>query len=155
MIRRGTFDDAADLRTSLTTKGDQGRRGANSFHANYAGPAELSSHYVVGPNRACQILDDDLTAWHAGDLDYTHLGIYIAQSRADDAFTDRENQAAAAIVRDWCLKYNLPMEHLTNDQQPGIIGNSETSSGKSRRLSDPGLEFNWDRFIQYVRLPAT
>ena len=97
------------------------------------------------------MVDDADVAWHAGENNHTHLGMEIAQPRADSPYSDDEYRAAALLVRDWCDKYGIPKVHVRSQSERGIIGHEETAQGRRAGKSDPGRAFNWDYFMRLVR----
>lgn len=113
--------------------------------------AEVSTHVVIGPRSICRMVADADLAWHARENNATHLGIELVHPRADWPFTDFEYEAAAEVVRGWCEKYSIPMEHVTSQSQPGIIGHDETEQGRRDGKSDPGGQFDWSHFMALVR----
>lgn len=115
---------------------------------HFLNPAsEVSAHMVVGPIMACRMVDDASIAFHAKARNATHLGIEMAQPDSEPPFTDFEYRAASAIVREWCQKFNIPVVHVHNSTDRGIVGHEEVDNQKS----DPGSKFDWDRFIGLVR----
>ena len=65
-----------------------------------------------------------------------------------------ENAANAAAQ--YCLKYNIPVQRLDNDQlkrgERGIIGHVQASKVyKKSSHTDPGTGFPWDYFIERVK----
>jgi N-acetyl-anhydromuramyl-L-alanine amidase AmpD len=109
--------------------------------------SEVSAHVVVGPRKVCRMVNDADVAWHAGQHNGTHLGMEIAQPRPDTPYTDFQYAAAAAVALAWCAKYNIPIKHVKDEKQPGIIGHQETRQGKGAGKTDPGAPFDWKRFI--------
>jgi hypothetical protein len=139
--RGGRADAEADYRATISC---------------FLAPAsEVSAHVVVGPNRVCRMVDDADVAWHAEENNRTHLGIELAQPRADTPYSDFQYRAAARIVRRWCESYGLPLEHVGSQYRRGIIGHEETEQGRRCGKSDPGPRFDWDRFMRLVRQDAS
>jgi N-acetyl-anhydromuramyl-L-alanine amidase AmpD len=65
-----------------------------------------------------------------------------------------ENAANAAAQ--YCLKYNIPVKHLTNAElksgQKGIVSHAQVSEVfKKSDHTDPGKGFPWDHFIDRVQ----
>ena len=135
--RGGTANAEADYRATI------------NFFLAPGTPA--SAHFVVGPSRVCRMVDDDDQAWHGAVNNATHLGIEIAQPASQPPFSDFQYKAAAAIVRAWCQKYGIPMEHVGSQSQPGILGHDESEQGKGVGKTDPGRQFDWARFMTLVR----
>jgi N-acetyl-anhydromuramyl-L-alanine amidase AmpD len=135
--RGGTADAETDYRATI------------NWFLNPA--SEVSAHMVVGPSRVCRMVPDDEVAWHAGENNHTHLGMEIAQTRVDAPYSDSQYRAAAAVVRGWCERYGIPMEHVGSQTQRGLIGHQETEQGRRVGKSDPGPTFNWDYFMRLVR----
>ncbi len=135
--RGGTPDAETDFRATI------------NWFLNPA--SEVSAHAVVGPSRVCRMVPDDEVAWHSGENNHTHLGIEIAQPRVDLPYADSQYRAAAAVVRGWCDRYGIPMEHVGSQAERGLIGHQETEQGRRVGKSDPGGTFNWDYFLRLVR----
>jgi hypothetical protein len=133
-----------------TANADTDYRATINFFLAPGTPA--SAHFVVGPSRVCRMVEDDDQSWHGGVNNATHLGIEIAQPASQPPFSDFQYKAAAAIVREWCRKYDIPAEHVDSQARPGIIGHEETEQGRGVGKTDPGRQFDWAHFMELVRL---
>ncbi len=112
--------------------------------------SQVSAHVVIGPQRVCRMVDDADQAWHAEEHNATHLGMEIAQPKIDTPFSDFQYEAAAILVREWCAKYNLPLKHVTDSSERGMIGHEETAQGRRVGKTDPGPRFDWPRFVSLL-----
>lgn len=134
---------------------------SNSLETEYQGTVNYCSrpnsnrnscpHFVVGPSKICRMVHDADQAWHARVLNATHLGIEVAQPTDNYAFVENEYRFTAMICALWCIKYNIPPQHVTDESQRGIIGHEETLGGKVEGKSDPGHMWNWSHFIDLVK----
>jgi len=113
----------------------------------FANPASLvSAHAVVSrTGEVAYPVAADLIAWHAREHNQSWLGIEFEQPTLHDDFPVEQLLAGAAVVRDWCAQYGLPVdrEHLR--------GHEEMPAGRADGKTDPGPEFPWDRFLALVQ----
>jgi hypothetical protein len=83
----------------------------------------------------------------------------MAQQTSDnwsDDYSQTELALAADAAAQYCLKYDLPVVHLTNDQlqagDKGIVGHVQVSQVYQQSDHwDPGPNFPWDQFIDLVQ----
>lgn len=110
--------------------------GTDSWFANTA--SQVSAHYGIGKTgEVHQYVDENATAWHAGRVDkpvwkllkpnvnpnlYT-IGIEH-EGKADDVWPDAQKQASAAMIRDICKRWNIPID------RDHIIGHYQIFSQK-------------------------
>jgi len=114
--------------------------------------SKASSHRLIGTHGAeSGFVADWDTAWHAGYLNARSLGMEVCQPTEDAPFTPIQVVNTAVTVRTWCLVHGVPMVHITDEDQRGVIGHDETEQGKSCGKSDPGYNWPWLGFIQLVQ----
>lgn len=112
--------------------------------------AGVSAHLVVGlppfeeVNRS---VPDDFQAFHARELNASHLGIELCQPGSADGFTDFQYRAAGEAIRLWAEKYHFPIVRVMDQNQPGLIGHEDSAAGKRDGKSDPGPRLDWARLI--------
>ena len=130
-----------------------------------------SAHYVVDIGETVQCLREDVIAWHAPPNPKS-LGIEIcADGGSASSFKNpkvRYTRAqwlspqvwpavarAAALTRQLCTKYGIPMVKLTPADlkagKKGICGHVDVSNAFHQSdHDDPGPDFPWDRFMAAV-----
>lgn len=123
---------------------------------------KASAQICVDSDSIIQCVKDSYVAYAAPGAN--HDGIHIelagfgAQSRAQ--WRDKYSLALLALGADaaaqYCLKYDLPPVHLTNEQlregRPGIVGHVQVSEVyRKSDHTDPGPNFPWERFMLYVK----
>lgn len=119
---------------------------------------ESSAHICVDNREVIQSVRDSRVAWAAPGANHDGIQIelvgYQKQTRKEwlDAYSLGVLALGADAVAQYCLKYRLPVKHLSNqellDGQKGIVGHDQVSLvyGKSDH-TDPGPQFPWDLFI--------
>lgn len=145
--------------------------GAARWCANYfAGPnaPPKSAHYCIDASEVIQTADENDGTWHTpgfiGNIEVNRASIgiehagYAAQSRAQwlDAYSHRELERSAALVREIASRHGIPIRRLTPDQiragEPGIAGHHDfTIATGSGTHTDPGPNFPWDDYLEMVR----
>ncbi|MEW2519058.1 N-acetylmuramoyl-L-alanine amidase [Actinacidiphila alni] len=105
-----------------------------------------AAHYVVrsGDGAIDQCVREHDVAWHAGNWDYNTRSIGIEHEGWVDQpayFTTAMYHASAALTREICLKYAIPMDrnHIIGHVQ--VPGTDHT---------DPGPYWDWVRYIRLV-----
>lgn len=108
--------------------------------------AQASAHYVIRSNdgQITQMVREKDIAWHAGNWYYNQHAIGIEhEGYASDGswYTDVMYRASAALTRNICLKYGIPMD------RSHIIGHAEVPN---QTHTDPGPYWNWTYYMQLV-----
>lgn len=108
--------------------------------------ANVSAHYVVrsSDGQITQSVREKDIAWHAGNWTYNTQSIGIEhEGYVNNAswYTDAMYRASAALTRNLCIKYGIPMTRSR------IIGHSEVPSATH---TDPGPNWNWTYYMQLV-----
>jgi len=108
--------------------------------------ANVSSHYVIrsSDGQITQMVREKDIAFHAGNWTYNTQSIGIEhEGFVDDPswYTDAMYRASAALTRNICLKYGIPMTRAR------IIGHFEVPGATH---TDPGPNWNWTFYMQLV-----
>jgi N-acetylmuramoyl-L-alanine amidase-like protein/transglycosylase-like protein with SLT domain len=108
--------------------------------------SNVSSHYVIrsSDGQITQMVLEKDIAFHAGNFTYNTQSIGIEHEGFVDNpswFTDPMYRASAALTRNVCLKYGIPMTRSR------IIGHSEVPGATH---TDPGPNWNWTFYMQLV-----
>ena len=125
-------------------------------------PRPGSSHVTVDDTEVIQCVHDNDEA--AGAVGANKLGVHIEipgvaiQTPADwsDVYSTAAIENAADTAAQYCLKYEIPATHLTNDQlragEKGIVGHIQVSAVfPGTGHSDPGVNFPWEHFMDRVQ----
>jgi hypothetical protein len=113
--------------------------------------ASVSAHYVLRSSDGAitQMVREKDIAWHAGNWTYNTQSIGIEHEGFVDNpswYTDAMYKASAALTRNICQKYGIPMTRSR------IIGHSEVPSATH---TDPGPNWNWTYYMQLVTQTST
>ena len=108
--------------------------------------SNVSSHYVIrsSDGQVTQMVREKDIAWHAGNSTYNAQSIGIEHEGfvSDPSwYTDAMYRASAALTRNVCLKYGIPMTRSR------IIGHVEVPGATH---TDPGPNWNWTFYMQLV-----
>lgn len=123
---------------------------------------EASAHICVDNNSIVQCVKDNDVAWAApgcnNDGIQVELTGYARQQRGEwlDHYGIELIARAGDAVGQYCLKYTIPPIQLLNRElaagQKGIVGHRQVSQVYKRSdHADPGMNFPWDVFLEYVR----
>lgn len=125
-------------------------------------PSPASAHLCIDNNSIVQcVLDNNIAAAAPGaNQDGIHLELagFAKQTEAEwlDAFGVLLLNNAAEAAGQYCLKYDIPVKRLTNNelkdgQTKGIVSHSQVSEVfKKSTHTDPGPGFPWQFFLQRV-----
>ena len=131
------------------------------FFQNLPPNRKASAHLCIDNNSIVQCVLDNDVAFAAPGANHNGIQLELAgfarQTRAEwlDEYGKALLENAANAAAQYCLKYNIPRKHLTNDQlrngHEGIIGHVQASEVfKKSDHTDPGKGFPWDYFIERV-----
>ncbi len=111
--------------------------------------SEVSAHYLVAEDGTiCQLVDEEMRAWHAGagswggagDVNSRSIGIELANPgplHSLPPFAARQMDALEGLLADILARHDLPPE--------AVIAHSDMAPG---RKSDPGPAFDWRRLAR-------
>lgn len=122
---------------------------------------KASAHICVDSDSIVQCVRDSDIAYAApganNDGIHIELAGYARQSAAewDDAYSRALLDRAANATAQYCLKFGIPVCHMTNVQlqagEKGIIGHYQASEVyKKSDHMDPGPTFPWEAFMEKV-----
>lgn len=109
--------------------------GDNSSHCVIAGNGDV--HWTVGLGRM---------AWGASYLNPVSYHIEVCQPTRDRPFTEEQYRATAYAVKKLAGFANIPLVRAASENKPGYTGHENTQQGKSFGKSDPGPQWDWDKF---------
>lgn len=103
---------------------------------------DVSAHAVVGRTGVWfQLVNPALVAYHAREMNDSHLSIELEQGQPTDPFTDEQYTVAAFIVRDWAHRFGFVVSAET------VVGHDATAPGRRDGKSDPGGRFDLPHFL--------
>jgi N-acetyl-anhydromuramyl-L-alanine amidase AmpD len=139
---------------------------ANDF-ANRPETNQASAHLCIDNKEIFQSVKDNDIAFAApgANQDGIHLELAAraAQTAEDwqDAYSTAVLENAANVAAQYCLKYEIPVQHLTNAEladlkTKGFVGHVQvTDVFKKSDHKDPGAAFPWDSFLERVEFFRT
>lgn len=130
------------------------------FFQNTQNPA--SAHLCIDNNSIVQCVMDNDVAFAAPGVNSDGVQLELAgfarQTRQEwlDPYGVLLLENAANAAAQYCLKYDIPIHHLTDEElrdgKKGIIGHVQASRVyKKSTHTDPGEGFPWDHFLDRVR----
>lgn len=126
------------------------------------GESRASAHVGVDSDSVVQYVKDNNIAWAAPGVNNDGIHVEMAGKAAQTAEEWRDVYSflmldrTANVVAQYCVKYDIPPVHLTNEQlkarHKGIIGHYQATAvyKPNRGHTDPGTSFPWDFFIERV-----
>jgi N-acetylmuramoyl-L-alanine amidase-like protein len=142
----------------------EGATSAEDLGRYFLNPESSKSYHIgIDSNSIVQYVLDSDVAYGCPGVNNDGLQIAIVgfarQTRAEwrDKFSLAALHLAADACAQYCLKYQIPSTHLTNDQlkagAKGIIGHYQgTAVYKKSDHTDPGSGFPWPKFQGLVQL---
>jgi N-acetyl-anhydromuramyl-L-alanine amidase AmpD len=146
-------------------KGDTAESIANYFKT-MPDNRKASAHICIDNDSIVQCVPDNSVAYGAPGANNDGIQIELAgygkQTRAQwlDDYGQQMLDLAAEVVAQYCLKYDIPVAHLTNAQlsqgEKGIVGHAQVSEVyQESDHTDPGPSFPWDYFIPRISAHLT
>lgn len=143
------------------------------MNATHNATRESSVHFGVDSDTICCAVQSHLVAWHAGGGNSDTIGTehagFASQTRSQwlDAYGTAMLKLSARLQATLCLQYDILPRRATADDyvnaqtgkpfQTGILGHIDITTA-AQRLGrsnaghyDPGPNFPWDTFIQWVQ----
>jgi N-acetyl-anhydromuramyl-L-alanine amidase AmpD len=147
------------LHTAETPETERSAAGVANYFHTVDRPA--SSHIVVDADRIIQCVRDSDIAYAAPKCNHDGIQIemagYSAQTEAgwSDPYSQKMLKLVADAVAQYCLKYGITPQHLTNSELKaglkGIVGHFQVSQVyKKSTHTDPGGQFPWASFMKLV-----
>lgn len=125
-----------------TTEGSYA--GAISWFRSPNNPWQTSAHYVIrsSDGEITQMVREHDTAHHVFSWNSRSIGVeHEAISAQPHWFTEAMYASSAALVRDICLRYGIPMDRAHIVGHVEVPGNDHT---------DPGVHWNWSYYMELV-----
>lgn len=122
-------------------------------------PVKASAHLCIDNDSIVQCVLDNDVAFAAPGANHDGIQLELAgfarQKRHEwlDPYGILMLDRAADAAAQYCLKYNIPVRQLTNDElrdgvSKGIVGHRQVSQVfKKSDHMDPGPNFPWDHFL--------
>ena len=140
-------------------KGNTAEAVANYFKR---GERKVSAHYSIDADSIIQCVWDTDVAWAAPGANHDGIQIeqagYARQSRREwlDPYSQGTIDNAARVAAQICIKYDLPVERLTDAElragKKGIVDHAQVSRVYKRSShTDCGPEYPWDHFLARAR----
>ena len=122
---------------------------------------KASAHITIDSDSIVQSVKDNNVAFAAPGVNRDGVQIelagYAKQTKSDwlDVYGLKLLDRAADATAQYCLKYDLPIKHLTDEELAagarGLIGHVQASRVYKRSThTDPGVNFPWGYFIEQV-----
>ncbi|HEX8176837.1 MAG TPA: N-acetylmuramoyl-L-alanine amidase [Pyrinomonadaceae bacterium] len=127
-------------------------------------PVKASAHICVDSDSIIQCVMDNNVAFAAPGVNNDGIHIeqagFARQKRAEwlDPFGILMLNLAANVAAQYCMKYNIPIKHLSNaelkDGERGIIGHLQATAvfKPNNGHTDPGPGYPWDHFLDRVQV---
>ena len=115
-----------------------------------------SAHVVIDDKEIVDLVPDDYTAFHCRGSNSKSLGLEIAYFASKWGEDPEYEESCIALSASWCAEkaklYNIPMERVTFEEweagKKGFISHAECDPS---RRTDPGANFDWDKFFGYMK----
>ncbi len=129
-------------------------REAQSTYNWFKSPASrASSNAIVSVSETILSVPDDRYAWHAKEHSFSTLSVEVTQALPEYEYWDEQYEQVADLCRYWCNKFGIPMVYRPafSNGMRGLSGHEDTDQGRRDGKSDPGLNWNWEKFMKILR----
>ncbi len=112
----------------------------------------VSSNLIVSPVEIVRMVSDEDYAIHAGEHNPWTRSIELTQALPTDPYLDGHYELLAKACRPY-VRQGVPpiyLSHYSNGME-GFTGHEDSEQGVRAGKSDPGLKFDWDRFIAMLK----
>lgn len=125
--------------------------------ANYQLTSQTGSYHVIVDLTGKRLREntDDWVTWSSGNQGNNILLHICFTARADwtrQQWLDQYKMlyAGATVVAHWCKTYGFPVRKVDTRSLPGILGHDDTRAWGGTDHTDPGKNFPYDVFAQWV-----
>ena len=116
--------------------------------------SQASAHWIVSELERVRMVPDRYPSWCTGYHNFEGYNIELTQPTIDRTFTEGHYRNLVKV----CVPYiqqGVPVVWLdywryTQDQPRGFVGHEDTQQGRSVGKSDPGPQFNRDKFLSML-----
>lgn len=114
--------------------------------------SRASSNLIVSPVEIVRMVSDDDYAWHAKEHSDWMWSIEVTQALPTDPYLDGHYELLVKACREYVCAGVPPvyLPHYSNGME-GFTGHEDSEQGVRDGKSDPGLKFDWDRFIGMLK----
>ncbi len=104
--------------------------------------AQVSAHVVIAyDGTIAECVDPDYIAWHARELNGTHLGVELVQPRLGDPISDAQYASLAWWLRQMSERYGFSLTPET------LVEHRDTAPGRRDGKTDIGPPFSIDHLL--------
>lgn len=113
--------------------------------------SQVSSHWIVnGAGEKIRMVPDADAAWHAGQHNPYAVGIELTQPLTDTPYTDGHYRSLVEVCKTYPGVPVRFLAHFTNGGE-GYTGHENSAQGLASGKSDPGRQFDWNRFLEMMK----
>lgn len=108
---------------------------------------EASYNAIIHANgTVCELVHPNEAAWHAEEMNQTHMGLAFCQAVDGEEITDAQYRSAA-----WYLRAYLRGQFgIAPTLGASVMQHKDTAQGQRWGKSDVGRGFSWDKLAQYL-----
>jgi N-acetyl-anhydromuramyl-L-alanine amidase AmpD len=115
--------------------------------------SHVSANFVVSPREIVETVPVTRYGFHAKEHSVHSFSIEITQALTNQGYYQSQYDQVAHICNELCKDFNIRKVYLPSysNGMNGITGHEDTEQGQRDVKSDPGLNWDWDKFIQILR----
>jgi N-acetyl-anhydromuramyl-L-alanine amidase AmpD len=107
-------------------------------------PGTTSYNWIIDYDGTIyELVDIKNSAWHATYLNRNHLGVGLAQPTVDDPIRDAQHASLKWLLQKINHEKGVPLVHVLDEDQPGLIEHRESQQGQQYGKSDVGYQLDW------------
>jgi len=146
-IRRPKIVVMHATRSGIATKTDA--QELSSTLNWFTNPDGASAHWVLSETERVRVVTDDLIAWHSAYLNSRSRGIELTQPTIDRPFQNGHYANAALIGKHYVKLGVAPvwLSYWDGNDASGFVAHEDTKQGRESGKTDPGPQFDRERFI--------
>lgn len=115
--------------------------------------SNASSNFVVSPREIVETVPITRYAYHAKEHSYFTFSIEVTQALTAQEYWNAQYVKVAHICHNLCKDFNIRKVYLPSysNGMNGITGHEDTEQGQRDVKSDPGWQWDWDKFITILK----